>query len=254
MDGGAWWTAAHGVAKSWTRLSDFTFTFHFHALEREMATHSSVLAWRIPGMGEPGGLPSMGLHRVGHDWSDLAAAAAAVRYIAVLKFMWWLSHDLTEVTIFRRWDGASLNALKLSVTVEIRPVFLNKCSSKRCKSLANFKSSNKIDCWQILPMFPSWFFLEAWTLRSLFLSHCKSASLVRPVWSQLFPLLKWHRQPRGWDGEGGSRGREHMYTYGWFMLIYGRNQCNIVKPLSFQKNIFLIKKNWYLWSVWVNHL
>ena len=59
-----------------TQLSDFTFTFHFHALEKEMATHSSVLAWRIPGMGEPGGMPSMGLHRVGHDWSDLAAAAA----------------------------------------------------------------------------------------------------------------------------------------------------------------------------------
>ena len=58
-----------------TRLSDFTFTFHFHALEKEMATHSSVLAWRTPGMGEPGGLPSMGTHRVGHDWSDLAAAA-----------------------------------------------------------------------------------------------------------------------------------------------------------------------------------
>ena len=64
MDGGAWWAAVHGVAKSRTRLSDFTFTFHFHALEKEMATHSSVLAWRIPGMGEPGGLPSMGLHRV----------------------------------------------------------------------------------------------------------------------------------------------------------------------------------------------
>ena len=66
----------HGVAKSRTRLNDFTFTFHFPALEKEMATHSSVLAWRIPGMGEPGGLLSMGLHRVGHDWSDLAAAAA----------------------------------------------------------------------------------------------------------------------------------------------------------------------------------
>ena len=63
----------HGVAQSWTRLSDFTFTFHFHALEKEMATHSSVLAWRIPGTAEPGGLPSMGTHRVGHDWRDLAA-------------------------------------------------------------------------------------------------------------------------------------------------------------------------------------
>ena len=67
MDGGAWWSTVHGVAKSWTRLSDFTFTFHFHALEKEMATHSSVLAWRIPGTGEPGGLPSVGSHRVGHD-------------------------------------------------------------------------------------------------------------------------------------------------------------------------------------------
>ena len=74
MDGGAWWAAVHGVAKSRTRLSDFTFPFHFHALEKETATHSSVLAWRIPGTGEPHGLPSMGSHRVGHDWSDLAAA------------------------------------------------------------------------------------------------------------------------------------------------------------------------------------
>ena len=67
MDGGACWAAVHGVAKSRTRLSDFTFTFHFHALEKEMATHSSVLAWRIPWTGEPGGLPSMGSPRVGHD-------------------------------------------------------------------------------------------------------------------------------------------------------------------------------------------
>ena len=67
MDGGAWWAAIHGVAKSQTRLSDFPFNFHFHALEKVMATHSSVLAWRIPGTGEPGGLLSMGSHRVEHD-------------------------------------------------------------------------------------------------------------------------------------------------------------------------------------------
>ena len=67
VDGGAWWAAVHGVAKSRTRLSDFTLSFHFPALEKEMATHSSVLAWRIPGMGEPGGLLSMGSHRVGHN-------------------------------------------------------------------------------------------------------------------------------------------------------------------------------------------
>ena len=84
MDGGAWWAAVYGVTKSWTRLSDFTFTFHFHALEKEMATHSSVLAWRIPGTGEPGGLLSMGSHRVGHDWSELAAARVIIRWL-------WLS-------------------------------------------------------------------------------------------------------------------------------------------------------------------
>ena len=77
MDGGAWLATVHGVTEGRTRLSDFTFTFHFHALEKEMATHSSVLAWRIPGKGEPGGLPSMGSHRVGHDWSDLAAAVTS---------------------------------------------------------------------------------------------------------------------------------------------------------------------------------
>ena len=65
MDGGAWWAAVHGDTKRWTQLS--YFTFHFHASEKEMATHSSVLAWRIPGTGEPGGLPSVGSHRVGHD-------------------------------------------------------------------------------------------------------------------------------------------------------------------------------------------
>ena len=67
MDGGAWWAPVHGVSKSQTRLSDFTFTFHFHALEKEIATYSIVLAWRIPGTREPGGLPSMGSHRVRHD-------------------------------------------------------------------------------------------------------------------------------------------------------------------------------------------
>ena len=78
MGGGAWWAAVHGVAKSRTWLSNFTSTFHFHALEKEMATHSSVLAWRIPGMGEPGGLPSLGSHRVGHDWSDLVVVVVVL--------------------------------------------------------------------------------------------------------------------------------------------------------------------------------
>ena len=86
MDGGAWWAAVHGVTEGWTWLSDFTFTFHFHALEKEMATHSSVLAWRIPRTGEPGGLPSMGLHKVGHDWSDLTAMSHLKIWFPKTKF------------------------------------------------------------------------------------------------------------------------------------------------------------------------
>ena len=78
MDGGAWKAEVHGVTEGQTRLSDFTFTFHFHALEKEMATHSSVLAWRTPGMGELGGLLSVGSHRVRHNWIDVAAAAVTL--------------------------------------------------------------------------------------------------------------------------------------------------------------------------------
>ena len=89
MDGGVWWAAIHGVAKSRIWLSNFTFTFHFHVLEKEMATHSTVLAWRIPGTGEPGGLPSMRSHRVRHDWSDAAAAAAMLSIGVKLPTWHW---------------------------------------------------------------------------------------------------------------------------------------------------------------------
>ena len=94
MDGGARWAAVHGVTKSRTWLSDFTFIFHFHALEKEMATHSSDLAWRIPGMAEPGGLLSMGSHRVRHDWSDLAAVAAAVT-----AGKWWFDVQIPYLLV-----------------------------------------------------------------------------------------------------------------------------------------------------------
>ena len=107
MDRGAWWAAIYGVAQSRTRLSDFTFTFHFHALEKEMATHSSVLSWRIPGMGEPGGLPSVGLYRVGHDWSDLAAAAArnpACKACVSYTIWWWV----------RWWKEAGIKRFEIS--------------------------------------------------------------------------------------------------------------------------------------------
>ena len=108
MDGGAWGTAVHWVAKSWTRPSDFTFTFHFHALEKEMATHPSILAWRIPGTEEPSGLPSMGLHRVRHDWSDLAAASAAE-----------YSESLTSSTVSQ--ERISLSKTQQTVSVEFIP-------------------------------------------------------------------------------------------------------------------------------------
>ena len=87
VDRGAWKAAVHRIAKGWARLKDFTFTFHCHALEKEMATHSSILAWRIPGMGEPGGLLSMGSHRVGHDWSDLAAADIFFTFLRKSRFV-----------------------------------------------------------------------------------------------------------------------------------------------------------------------
>ena len=90
MNGRAWWAAVHGVTESQTWLSDFTFTFHSYALEKEMATHSSVLALRIPETGEPGGLPSMGSHSIWRDWSDLAAAAAAMWPGAVQLLSWSL--------------------------------------------------------------------------------------------------------------------------------------------------------------------
>ena len=87
MDGGAWKAAVHRVAEGQTRLSDFAFTFHFHALEKEMANHSSVLAWRIPGTGEPGGLPSMGSHRVGHNWSGSSSSRCAFKFCLFLTII-----------------------------------------------------------------------------------------------------------------------------------------------------------------------
>ena len=101
MDGGAWWAVVHGAAKSRTQLSDFTFTFHFHALEKEMATHSSVLAWRIPGTGESGGLPSMGSHRVGHDWSDLAAAGPHESHMVMNSVLVEIKAEIDFVAVLR---------------------------------------------------------------------------------------------------------------------------------------------------------
>ena len=106
-DRGAWWAAVHGVTKSQTRLSSFTSTFHFHALEKEMATHSIVLAWRIPGMAEPGGLPSMGSRRVGHDWSNLAAAAGYIKIQLYVRNWWYiLSFPVFSVRFYKKWNNS----------------------------------------------------------------------------------------------------------------------------------------------------
>ena len=133
MDGGAWWAAVHGVAKSRMQLSDFTFTFHFHALVKEMATHSSVLAWRIPGTGEPGGLLSMGSHRVGHDWGDLAAAPSQKEKDTqpILTHTYGICKDGTEDPTYRvaketKMETAhffpSLSHTSVQVNPEIRRV------------------------------------------------------------------------------------------------------------------------------------
>ena len=113
MDRGAWWAAVHGVAKSQTRLSDFTWTFHFHALEKEMVTHSSVLAWRIPGMGEPGGLPSMGSHRVGLKWLSSSSNSNDK-----FKFHMYIVHTVKQWELFTDHSTAVGNSLCYEWDVE----------------------------------------------------------------------------------------------------------------------------------------
>ena len=129
MDGGTCWAAVHGVTKSRTPLSDFTFTFQFHALEKKMATHSNVLAWRIPGMGEPGGLPSMGSHRVGHDWSDLAAAAVTEATTESLELA------------SRRWEQTAPGTEGVTVLKMIKMTWIRSPSWK-----INFKMTVRAAC------------------------------------------------------------------------------------------------------------
>ena len=127
MDGGVWWAAVHWVTKSWARLSDFTFLFHFHALKKEMATHSSVLAWRIPGTGEPGGLPSMGSHRVGHDWSDLAAAANRSEVLFFFFVVKFLKAPFSHPNGEEGWRCSAFLGAQLSdVKFQILPKFITR--------------------------------------------------------------------------------------------------------------------------------
>ena len=137
MDGRAWWAAVHGVAKSRTRLSDFTFTFHFPALTKEC---SNVLAWRIPGMVEPGGLPYMGSHWVGHDWSDLAATASNKQL---------LGHCFISLPC--RWASVSGNSCCCSVTKSC----LTLCDPMDCRT-PNLPVPHH------LPVSPSSYTLNRW--------------------------------------------------------------------------------------------
>ena len=121
MDGGAWQAVVHGITRSQTWLSDFTFSFHSCALEKEMATHSSVLAWRIPGMGAPGGLQSMGSHRVGHDWSDLAATAAETRRALGLLNLKATTSKVYRESCFR------------NISLHLSLVFFLTCQTKHLK-------------------------------------------------------------------------------------------------------------------------
>ena len=151
MDGGAWWAAVHRVTGSRTRLSDFTFTFHFHALDKETATHSSVLPWRIPGTREPGGLPSRGSHRVGHDWSDLAAACAPdkVKLGAKRSELSFLKHSIRKkiVDIKHEFHHAQRSSFCLYFPVFGEPYITH------CRVLNFFLAEIMI---QLLPSFREW--------------------------------------------------------------------------------------------------
>ena len=152
MDGGARCTAVHGVDRSLTRLSDFNFTFHFHALENTMAPHSSGLAWRIPGTGEPGGLPSMGSQRVRHDWSDLAAAAAVYMWNLELwyrgNYLWGKNRNANiengYVDTVEEWGVWQIGSIASSVLTH---VLARLFSSFKRHYLLDMGSFLSLCCW-----------------------------------------------------------------------------------------------------------
>ena len=240
MDGWAWWAAVHGVAKSWTRLSDFTFTFHFHTLEKEMATYSSVLAWRIPRMGEPHGLPSRGLHRVRHGWSDLAAAAARLAYCSMLKvfshtFGWrlvthwkrpwcWERQKAEGEEDDRGWDSWMASPIQCTWTwakgsVHSEPfkiVFLPE-------GLELFSHCLPWLTAFILSVFLGIAVLKISIHLMLVLFNWDMPINESPVYGCLG--LVHGDDPERWYGVGGGRGVqdwELMYTRGGFMSMYGK--------------------------------
>ena len=161
MDGGAWKAAVHGVAEGRTRLSDFTFTFHFHALEKEMATHSSVLARRIPGTEEPGGLPSMGSHTVGHDWSNLAIAIETLSNFPRSK-----TNGREEATRTRRHVGKRPpSPLQSLATPSPRPGRCLEAEAELSQSSCHSAGSTLISSQPTVPSFFQFQVLLAFALR-----------------------------------------------------------------------------------------
>ena len=206
MDGGAWWAVVHEVAKSWTWLSDFTFTFHFYALEKEMATHSSVLAWRIPGIGEPGGLPSMGSHRVGHDWSDLAAADS------ILKG----SHYFADQGLSSQSYGFSSSHVWILDSKESR-VLKNWCF---WTVVLEKNLESPLDCKEIQPVQPkgnqSWIFIgrtDGWSWNSNTLATwCEELTHWKRLWCWGRLKVGGEGDDRGWDGWMASL---TLWTWVW---------------------------------------
>ena len=162
MDRGAWWAAVCGVAKNRTRLSNFTFTFHFPALEKAMATHSSVLAWRIPVMGEPGGLPSMGSHRVRHDWSDLAAAAVTWvdlgldnTRIPPIFTLWFYSFTILFLSQF---NYISSICNKGTDAKHLKKWYIFECNWNLTRRKSGESILSTFNCYKTIPDFCIWIF------------------------------------------------------------------------------------------------
>ena len=197
MDGGAWWAAVCGVATSQTWLSNFTFTVHFHALEKEMATHYSVLAWRIPGTAEPGGLPSTGLHRVRHDWSDLAAAAAAAGKDYMNTFFLSLQlHGLEPARLLCSWNSPGKNTgmgsrsllQEVILTQELNPGLLH-CESESEVAQSCLTLCDPMDC--SLPGSTIHGIFQARILEWVAISFSRRSSLPRD-WTQVSCIVGRH--------------------------------------------------------------
>ena len=194
MDGGAWWAAVHGVTQSWTELSDFTFTFHFHALEKEMAIHSSILAWRMPGMGEPCGLTSMGSQRVGHDWGDLVAAVAAE--LSASEYQYFLK-TRSSFKIFTEGQSQAWKPFR---------VLWAWVSTAVCSQASNELHKPDLTIISVKNCFH-------------FIAKMMCLSELSETIRNTISVLTWSI----WEKNLKKSGYMYMYMYNWLTLPYSRN-------------------------------